>query len=131
MIDLQHIKNIEAAAYPQSFQQIQDCQTIADLEDYCEGSAKALQWPTGYCLVTDDEIVDLAVTSPLSIKEMRSVVKWLKGQFGNVIVHLDARKTTSWRLIKFAAKRGWIQVISESAWLWDDEEYIEMEVKFF
>lgn len=127
---LRHLRSVEQAVYPTAYQQLQDVQTWADLRDYCEGKPKVWTWKRGYCLVTKKELIDLASETPLSLADLRILMSQLAKHFGHREVSLDARASTSWRLIQFAVKRGWIKILSEEAHDWEGETFHEIVVRF-
>ncbi len=127
---LRHLRAIERGAYPPAFRQLQDCRTWADLRAYCEGEPRVWTWPGGYLLATDVEIVDLASTIPVSLAQLRRLAGELAAHFGSRDVTLDARERTSWRLIRYAARRGILEIRSAEPWEWDGERFFETTIRF-
>ena len=72
----------------------------------------------------------MAAISKLSIQEMLYIGTELKKWFGTKKVTLDARKSTSYRLIKFFSRGGKVSILSEEEWVWGDDVMVEMTIKF-
>ena len=125
---LQHLAAVEAAAYPAALQQMQDMESLQDLEDYCEGKPTVFAWEHGYCLCTRGEIVDLAATAPLSLAELRTLLRQLKGHSKRV--ELDARTSTSWKLLQYAQRRGYLTILKAHPWDWDGEAFFAVSIRF-
>lgn len=127
---LKHLRSVERAAYPAYYCQMQAIRTMADLHDYCEGKPKVWTWDSGYCIITKEEIVDLASTTPLSLAALRKLIGDLAVYFKGRIVSLDAREETSWKLIQYAARRGYLEIISSESYDWAGETFYESKVRF-
>jgi hypothetical protein len=127
---LRYIRGIERAAYPVAFRQLEDVRTLADLREYCGGEPRVWTWDGGYCLVTDDEIVDLASVRSLTFAQLRTLVGDLAAHFGTRTVSLDAREGTSWRLLCVAQRRGLLEILRAEPWDWSGECFYEATVRF-
>jgi len=127
---LKHLRKVERQAYPEAYRAMQDVRTMADLRDYCEGEPTVWTWEGGYCIATDDEIVDLASIRPLSLRELRKLLGKLAVHFGGQLVSLDARAGTSWKLIQYAAKRGLLEIVDAEPYNWAGEQFWETELRF-
>jgi len=124
------IRELESRIYPVGMQSMQDC---IDLEEYCESTPLVITWGvpmSGYLLATKTEIVDLASVKPLTLKELRELMVELKGYYKNKIFSMDARETTSYKLIKYAESRGYLEIISSIPWKWCGETFFELEARF-
>lgn len=128
---MQEIAVVEAQCYPAYMQSLQDIATRHELQNYCESKdVFILQNKTTYVICTEDEVVDFASSSKLSIAELLQVKEFLIETFGNSQFYLDARKNTSYRLIKFLEKRGEITIISQEEWEWGFETFYSLNVRF-
>ena len=126
-----NIRTIEAAAYPTHMQYLQEVHTLEDMKEYCESSkVLVIEGEGWYCICGKTEVVDLAATSRLSVQAMLYIVTELKKWFGSKKVTLDARKSTSYRLIKFFSRGGKVSILSEEEWSWDGETMVEMTIVF-
>jgi hypothetical protein len=127
---LSHIKRVEGLAYPASFRQMQDCSCWSELEAYCEGRATVFSWDNGYCIVTADEIVDLASAAPVSLAQLLRLCRQLRDHFGDTVVSLDARESTSWQLLCLAEVRGIVDILFADPWTWYGETFYSVELTF-
>ena len=128
---MQEIAIIEAQCYPKYMRSLQSINNREDLQYYCESEdVFVLQNNTTYLICTRDEVVDFASSVKLSLAEVVKIKEFLMNTFGNNVFFLDARKTTSYRLIKAFQKRGVLTVISEQEWQWGSETFYSMNVKF-
>lgn len=124
---LPFICRIERQVYPVHMRQMQHIRDTADLADYCECRLDQLLTLSGedwYLIAAERgdevEIVDFAslkgCTDIFKIL-VRVVPRWR----GRRIV-LDARASTSYRLVLALVKRYKIQVVEDEMWHWGDEE---------
>ena len=128
---IQKICEIEGMVYPSCMRSLEDIESPKDLLEYCESKkAMAMIGEDWYLLATPHEVVDLACTSSLSLEEINQIFNALKAYYGTKKFTLDARKTTSYRLLKVYASRGRIKIHSEEEWYWDDEVMCEMTLSF-
>jgi len=127
---LKAIKSLERAAYPKGFQTLQDAKSWRDLEEYAEGSVHHLLWDDGYCLWTDSEVVDLASIRPVSLARLGQITRTLRQCFGERVVSMDCRATTSHRLMRYYQRKGVVEVLSEYSYEWDDELFYEVQLRF-
>jgi len=123
---LKSIKKIEKKCYPKHMRMFGECRTWSDLIEYCEGEPDVYLTPHFYCVVTrgEGEIVDLASTRPLSLKEMNQLARWL----GSGTWKADLRKSTSLPLLRALEKWGRIQLRELHSWMWGGEEMVEVEI---
>lgn len=125
------LQSIEAAAYPPHMQYLQDVRSWADVEEYCEGSeVEVLVKGHFYVLATKEEVVDLASTAKLSVKDMLEVLAFLKGKYKDQPFSLDAREDTSYPLLKAMESRGRLLVLVDEEWDWDNVTMHEMVIQF-
>ena len=122
---IEKIRRIEAIAYPIDFQFMQDCQTVGDLAEYCEGKPRVLCHNDWYVIVTKREIVDLASTRSLSLGEMGEILSFLQKNFGTRVFTLDARESTSYRLIR----SRFFTILEDSEYTWNNEKFHEVTMK--
>lgn len=128
---LKALRKIEAAAYPKHMQYMQDIRSWVDVQEYCESETVAVLLKDHfYCLATEVEVVDLASSSKLSIADSLEVVSFLQETFESRPFTLDARETTSYRLLKMLEKRGRLAILSDEPWDWDGIAMHEMTVQF-
>lgn len=112
------VKQIEKTAYPNHMQFYQDFDDIDDIIDYadCQGQIDCHvenDWYAIFCNGAKEvEIIDLASTRPLSLSDLFVVYKKLLS-FGDKLFTMNARETTSYRLIKLGEKRGMFEIISD------------------
>ena len=126
-----NIAKIEKECYPKYMRSLQSIDSRNDLKEYCESEdVFAIYNDTTYVLCTEDEVVDFASISKLSLIELMEVKKLLKDVFSNRAFFLDARETTSYRLIKFLEKRKEIVIISDEAWNWGTDVFHSLNVYF-
>jgi len=125
---LRKIRKIERQSYPEFMLYLQDCCSTEDVADYCECSVEELiivVSARAYFLATPTEIVDLA--GKVGLKFMRQVVAALAPLKGKVLT-VDCRKATN-RYLHLLAKKGKIEIVSESSWMWENERILHMEIQ--
>lgn len=127
--DIKKIVALEAAIYPEFMQYMQDIRTKKDIKEYCEDTKVSValgeDW---YLIVTQDEVVDLATASRLPLSTLNGIFNALKAHFGERVFTLDARASTSYRIISVYEKRGKLKIHSSSEWYWEDELMYELEL---
>jgi len=112
------VKSIEKEVYPSRMQTYQDFDNIEDLLDYadCNGQIDCIvknDWYAIFCNGAKEvEIIDLASRKPLSLIELIEVKNKLLS-FGDKIITMNARESTSYKLIMAAAKRGMFEILSD------------------
>lgn len=131
--NLEKIKQIERTAYAGTvYTQMQHCQSWDDIAHYCECSLSELHIlmsETGYVIAAAHsegyaEIVDLAsVDRRMNLYEVWDFLKSLKLPFT-----LDARKNTSYRMIKKLEEKGEITIAEEFSHTWGGETFYELKV---
>lgn len=122
------LKKIEGAVYPSHMQYMQDLETISDLADYCECRARQLIIETGpnwYFLAAQKkrsvEIVDICADGAFPVREMLSLVRKYLNKWRGKRITLDARHTTSWKLVAFLEKSGKVKITHHEEWWWGNE----------
>lgn len=127
---LSHMRSIEERVYPLEYRLISKCNTWADLCDYCEGKPHVFTWGTGYCIYTKYEIVDLASTEAVPLKVLAQILKALKNFYGNRLVEISARESTSYKLIRFLQRRGHLdyRILGEDEY--DDSGELIFDIEF-
>lgn len=133
MKTLNHIKSIEAKAYPEAFHMLQDCMNWEDVCHYAEcSSVEVFTGMNWYCLVSENEVVDLACEGTMSLRDLKGLLDNLKGWFGNNTFFMTCRQHTSRRLIDSLVKRGTLVLLKSLTYLDDEfeEEMTDMELRF-
>ena len=106
MLFLNHIKAIEAKAYPKSLWGLQDFRYPEDLVEYCGAHSwtdmLVLSGDHWYFIATisTGEIVDLASTTPLSYKDLLRIKYYLQVVFKGRQIHFEALESTSYRFVR-------------------------------
>lgn len=132
--NLAKLKRIEHEAYEGTgYMQMQWCETWADIAGYCECSLEHLRIAfidDGYVIAAchEDymEIVDLASSG----RNMNLFAVWefLK-EIGKPMT-LDARESTSYRLIKALERRGEISIVEDAPHQWGGETFHDVRCTF-
>ena len=113
-----HVKNIEKEVYPPRMHTYQDFDDIEELLDYngCDGQIDCIiknDWYAIFCNgPTEVEITDFASRKPLGFAEILEVKNKLQS-FGDKIISMNARESTSYKIIKLGERRGWFKIISD------------------
>ena len=113
-----HVKSIEKEVYPPRMHTYQDFDDIEELLDYngCDGQIDCIiknDWYAIFCNgPTEVEITDFASRKPLGFAEILEVKNKLQS-FGDKIISMNARESTSYRIIKLGERRGWFKIISD------------------
>lgn len=121
------IKKIEREAYPDQYRGMQDCYTMDDIAYYAEAEDEddliILTGEHFYFIAVKStrEIVDLA--GRMSLKDMHSVKRTIRRNFKGRAVALDARHSTSYRIIKFIG-----DILEDVPYDWCGETFHEMKV---
>lgn len=133
-INLQKVKEIERAAYPEFMWQFQDIENPSEAyeEIDCDGQFFC-HIDNGWYMLgcngpSEVYIEDLASVKNLGFAELNRILTILRS-FGDKLITADCRGSTSYRLLKIAEKRGRIQVIEESPWNWGNEKMYELTFK--
>jgi hypothetical protein len=128
--ELRLMRSIEERCYPEGLRALDDCEDMDDVLDYCEDEdVRILLWTDGYCAVTSSEVVDLCCTRPMGLAELRRVWTWIVEWFGDRWFTLDAREGTSWRLLQYAQRRGWIDMEAEGEEWRDGERFVAVRCR--
>lgn len=112
------VKSIEKQVYPSRMQTYQQFDNIEDLLDYadCDGQIDCIvkdDWYAIFCNgSTEVEVIDFASRKPLTFTELIEVRNKLQS-FGDKLINMNARQSTSYRLIMAAAKRGMFEILSD------------------
>ena len=114
-----HVKSIEKEVYPPRMQTYQDFDDIEELLYYSGCNKKQIDcivendWYAIFCNgPTEVEITDFASRKPLGFAEILEVKNKLQS-FGDKIISMNARESTSYKLIKLGERRGWFKIISD------------------
>jgi hypothetical protein len=113
-----HVKSIEKEVYPPRMHTYQDFDDIEELLDYndCDGQIDCIiknDWYAIFCNgPTEVEITDFASRKPLGFAEILEVKNKLQS-FGDKIISMNARESTSYKIIKLGERRGWFKIISD------------------
>lgn len=130
---LELIKRIERTAYSGTpYSQMQHCRTWDDIARYCECSREELRIllsDTGYVIAAAHrsgyaEIVDLAsIDRRMNLYEVWDFLKDLGLPFT-----LDARESTSYRMIKKLEEKGEIVISESHSYTWGGETFYDLKV---
>jgi hypothetical protein len=135
-VSLTCILSIEASAYPRHMRSMQDCESWADIADYCDCDLSRLvvmgvegHW---YALLAlhrrgRAEVVDLAKMPGTGSVPWHRILGDLLS-LGIRQIDLDAREGTSYELILRHASRMGVSVMRDEAWEWDGEVMHEMRL---
>jgi len=127
---LEHISRIETEVYPREFQSLYQCRNYKELCDFCEGKAHTIVWDGGYCVYTKHEIVDLASINPLTLAKIYDLARHFKAFYKKRKVELNARESTSWKIIRFFELRGHITVLEKELNVWGGECFYDIVFTF-
>jgi len=120
---LNEIKRRERLHYPAEMRQLQSCNSWRDLTEYCEGAPVVrLLGEDGYLIHTQNEIVDLACSSPRLVV---AALLYLRKKFAGKKLSADFRDTTSWPLFKRMER--YITIHHAEEWCWGSELMHEAE----
>ncbi len=126
---LSNVKRIEASAYPWHMQMIQDVDCLDDVLEYVEArKVFVFSCDKFYIIATKNEVCDFAAVGSLSLKDIFFIADMLYDHFGNKRFSMDARCSTSYKLIRFFERRGRVVVHSRKEWEWDGELMVELVV---
>jgi len=128
-----HVKSIEKQVYPHIMQAFQDFDNIEDLLDYsdCDGQIDCIikqDWYVIFCNGSKVEIIDLASRKRLEYSELMEIKRKLES-FGDKIITMNARESTSYKLIKLAERRGVFKIISDKPNYTFGEPMHELELR--
>lgn len=124
---------IEAQGYPEYMQGLQSEEPcIQDLLEYCDSSKVTLAYTQNtYIIVTKREVVDLCTQGKLTITDLLGIKDFLHSHFGTgKKFSLDARETTSYKLISHMARRNQVIVHEDDSWYWGNECFHSMTLSF-
>lgn len=131
-VNIEKIRNIEAAAYPESYQQLQDAESIMDIVEYAEArDVSDLIIETGdnwYFIATRGkrEIVDLAADGNMSIRDITKILKVIVDNFSGEEITMDARENTSYKLIRFSK---YFEILEDEPNDWDGEVFHKLVIR--
>ena len=125
------ISSIEAEVYPSYMFSFDEGETKADLKEFCESTQVMVMYTDSmYCICTPEEVVDLCSKKNLSMKQLLEIKTVLKDFYGTDLFGLDARETTSYKLIKFLEYKKELVIYKEELWYWGSERFISLQVQF-
>lgn len=133
---LESLRLLEAAAYPVHMQSLQDCMTMGDVAEYAECKPKHLRilgeegrW---YAIVAlhgrRAEFVDIAKMPGTVTVPWRRVMATIREWRVRELV-LDARASTSYRIVRRLVELMGGTVVRDEAWDWDGETMHEMCIR--
>jgi len=132
---LSHLKNIEASVYPKHMQMLQDCQSLCEVADYAECEVSDLIIQTGnnwYCIIADHgdwvEIVDLASVGPM--RDIFSLIGSLRRRLAGKRIVMDARKRTSYPLVRLLIRRVGGKILEDEKWYWNGDEMRSLTIQW-
>lgn len=134
-ISLSDLLAIEREAYPAHMQELQSCQRWAEVADYaCPDNwqlvvlGKPRRW---YAILavcgSMAEAVDIAKVPGTATVPWRTLASEIRRR-GIHRIRLDARKATSWRVIRGLAPKLGFRIESESTWKWEEDEMVQMTI---
>lgn len=131
--NLERIKRIERIAYQNTpYLQMQHCRSWDDIADYCQcplSEVHILMSDTGYVIAAAHgkdyaEIVDLAsIDRRMNLYEVWDFLKSLELPFT-----LDARESTSKRMIDKLVEKGELSITESYSYTWGGETFYELKV---
>lgn len=125
------ISSVEKEVYPSYMLSMQGVTSERGFKNYCESNSLQVIFSEDmYCICSKTEVIDFATTGKLSLVELQEVKNFLKSWFKNKSFSLDARATTSYRLIKFLEHKKEINIISQEMWYWNNEQFYDLELQF-
>ena len=122
---IKFIKKIEKSSYPEEYRQMQNCNVLQDIIEYCEAKDEddlVLEYGKSWYFLavkSTGEIVDLAGKTELS--ELIKIRRIIRKEFKNRTITIDAREETSYRLVSRLGK-----VIYDQPYSWSGEVFHEM-----
>jgi len=132
--NLDRVKAIEKIAYPSHMQFYGDFDDIDDVIDYadCDGQIDCIiqdDWYAIFCNGPREvEVIDLAARRSLSLSDLLVIYQKMTS-FGNKIFTMNARASTSYRLIKLGEKRGMFEILLDEPNSLNGEPMHEIEFK--
>jgi len=123
-----HCRKIEEQVYPKEFWQFRRCSSF---EEYAETvDYKVYIWDSGYLFISINEVINLASLIPLTLKELRQILVFMKDFYGNKKFFINARDKTSWKLLQYLEKKNIIEIITNDKYSWNDKAFYELHVQF-
>lgn len=130
-IMLSNLKVIESSVYPSHMWGMQEVETLEDLQEYCESEVvHVYQGKSWYCLVTPEEVIDLASIGSMTLTELLILLSDLEVWFDNRVFQMDCRASTSMKLIKHLERKGKLKILKEESWSWEDEIMYGLSIQF-
>jgi hypothetical protein len=132
--NLDRVKAIEKIAYPSHMQFYGDFDDIDDVIDYadCDGQIDCIiqdDWYAIFCNGPREvEVIDLAARRSLSLSDLLVIYQKMTS-FGNKIFTMNARASTSYRLIKLGEKRGMFEILLDEPNSLNGEPMHEIEFR--
>ena len=132
--NLDRVKAIEKIAYPSHMQFYGDFDDIDDVIDYadCDGQIDCIiqdDWYAIFCNGSREvEVIDLAARRSLSLSDLLVIYQKMTS-FGNKIFTMNARASTSYKLIKLGEKRGMFEILLDEPNSLNGEPMHEIEFR--
>ncbi|RMH14939.1 MAG: hypothetical protein D6698_11990 [Gammaproteobacteria bacterium] len=130
---VQLIRRIERAAYPQVYWGLQDIESLEDVAEYVGCHVRdlvVLHGENWYLLGSstgeDFYIADLASAGGMGLKDLAQVKELM---LQHERVYMEARETTSYRLVKFMERRGLVSIMTDHPFEWGGEVFHEIELE--
>lgn len=132
---LARIRRIEKAAYPPHMWQLQWVFRIKDLAEYCECRPDQVFVLTGqdwYLLAAEreDEVEVVDFASIGGCRDILRVLATVVPRWRGRRVVMDARESTSYRLVMLLVRRYRLDVIEDELWFWGDEPMHSLVLDF-
>lgn len=130
-MEYSNIRYIERTVYPSYMLGLQEVMTFNDLQWYCESEVvHVYQGKSWYCLVTPEEVIDLASIGSMTLTELLILLSDLELWFDNRVFQMDCRASTSMKLIKHLERKGKLKILKEESWSWEDEIMYGLSIQF-
>lgn len=136
-IPLEELLSIERAAYPDHMREMQDCVSWQDVAEYACPDGEELvvlgkpgRWYAILAVRGDEaEAVDIAKVPGTATVPWRTLAAEIRRR-GIRRIALDARKATSYTVLKGLAPKFGGRVEEESPWSWEGEAMVHMIIAF-
>lgn len=121
------VREIESAAYPEYMWQMDSFNSARCYMDDCKLFIDTES--ESYLILSDEEVIDLASKKGLSLKTLNEFLGTIKEFYGSRTFSFSARATTSYRLVKLLEMKNKVEILSDSQFWWEDEEFHEITMK--
>lgn len=132
---IEEIKRIERSSYPACYRQMQECSTMDDIVEYCEARDQddlVIMTGTSWYFIavrSTGEIVDLA-GKLVDIRDLFAIKRKIIDVFAGKVISLDARESTSYRLVTAMSRRVGT-IVEDEEYSWEGETFHEIKLHIF